>query len=338
MKTLGIILVILLVIALAVIACGFAVFKAAFGKRCNGDRRLKYFTCEDFEDLRCAPVSFKSDKGQILKGALYITAGTVKPLALVIFSHGMGGGHRSYMTEINTLAKNGFAVLAYDNTGTFASEGKSLIGFYQGVRDLKAAIQWANANEKFNGLKKILVGHSWGGYSVCQNLADKDLGISGAVAFSAPDSGYQVVTGFLGEKMSFLTPLFKLIFTIADDKKSAVKCSDILGNLTSPPVLLMHGDSDTVVTPVNSPLASAKVKTNPHITSIMYEGRFHNVYQTKESEEYLNNVFAGINALKKNKNPSKEEIDYCYDIDYDLITREDPAVMQTVINFIKNCL
>ena len=68
MKALGIILVVLLVIALAVIACGFAVFKAAFGKRCNGDRRLKYFTCEDFEDLRCAPVSFKSDKGQILKG------------------------------------------------------------------------------------------------------------------------------------------------------------------------------------------------------------------------------------------------------------------------------
>ncbi len=338
MKALGIILVVLLVIALAVIGCGFAVLKAAFGKRCNGDRRLKYLTCEDFEDLRCAPVSFKSDKGQILKGALYITAGTVKPLALVIFSHGMGGGHRSYMTEINTLAKNGFAVLAYDNTGTFASEGKSLVGFYQGVRDLKAAIQWANSNEKFDGLKKILVGHSWGGYSVCQNLADKDLDISGAVAFSAPDSGYQVVTGFLGERMAFLAPLFKFIFSIADDRKSGIKCSDILGSLTSPPVLLMHGDSDTVVTPVNSPLSSAKVKTNPHITSIMYEGRFHNVYQTKESEEYLNNVFAGINALKKIKNPSKEEIDYCYDIDYDLITREDPAVMQTVINFIKNCL
>lgn len=338
MKALVIILVVLLIITFAVIGCGFAVFKAAFGKRCNGDRRLKYLTCEDFEDLRCAPVSFKSDKGQILKGALYITAGTVKPHALVIFSHGMGGGHRSYMTEINTFAKNGFAVLAYDNTGTFASEGKSLVGFYQGVRDLKAAIQWANSNEKFDGLKKILVGHSWGGYSVCQNLADKDLGISGAVAFSAPDSGYQVVTGFLGEKMRFLTPLFKFIFSIADDKKSGTKCSDILGSLTSPPVLLLHGDSDTVVTPVNSPLSSAKVKTNPHITSIMYEGRFHNVYQTKESEEYLNNVFAGINALKKVKNPSKEEIDYCYDIDYDLITREDPAVMQTVINFIKNCI
>ena len=338
MKTLGIILVVLLLIALAVIGCGLAMFKAAFGKRCNGDRRLKYLTCDDFENLRCAPVSFKSDKGQILKGSLYITAGTVKPLALVIFSHGMGGGHRSYMTEINTLAKNGFAVLAYDNTGTFASEGKSLIGFYQGVRDLKAAIQWANSNEKFDGLKKILVGHSWGGYSVCQNLADRDLGISGAVSFSAPDSGYQAVSAVLGEKAAFLTPLFKLIFRIADDKNSLIKCSDILGGITSPPVLLLHGDSDPVIAPANSPLASAKVKTNPHITSIMYEGRLHNVYQTKESEEYLTNVLAGINALKKIKHPSKEEIDYCYDIDYELITREDPTVMQTVINFIKNCL
>lgn len=338
MKTLAILLIIILVIALAVIGCAFAVFKLAFGKRCDADRRLRYLTCEDFEDLRCAPISFKSDKGQTLKGALYIKAGTIKPLALVIFSHGMGGGHRSYMTEINTLAKNGFAVLAYDNTGTFASEGKSLTGFYQGVRDLKAAVKWANSNEKFADLKKILVGHSWGGYSVCQTLSDKDLNISGAVAFSAPDSGYQVVTGMLGEKLSFLTPVFKLVFALADGKASLTKCSDILGNLSSPPVLLLHGDSDRTVSPANSPLAVAKVKTNPNITSIMYEGRFHNVYQTKESEEYLNNVFAGINALKKVKHPSKEEIDYCYDIDYELITREDPTVMQTVINFIKNCL
>ncbi len=338
MKVFGLILLIVLLIIIAVIGCGFAVFKIAFGKRCDGDKRLRYLTCEDFEDMRCAPVEFTSDKGQKLRGALYITAGTRQPSALVIFSHGMGGGHRSYMTEIHTLAKCGFAVLAYDNTGTFASQGKSLVGFYQGVRDLKAAISWANSNEKLSELKKILVGHSWGGYSVCQALADNSDTISGAVAFSAPDSGYQVVTGFLGEKMRFLEPVFKLVFAIADGKESLIKCSDILASLSSPPVLLLHGDSDQTVAPANSPIACAKVKTNPNITSIMYEGRFHNVYQTKDSEEYLNNVFAGINALKKIKNPSKEEIDYCYDIDYELITREDPTVMQTVINFIKNCL
>ncbi len=330
------VLIIALALAAIFLGLGLAIHGFVFGKRCMGDKRLKYFTHEDFEGLGAAPVEFKSDKGQLLKGALYLKNGVRAPRGLVIFSHGFGGGHRSYMTEINTFAQNGFAVLAYDNTGTFMSAGKSLIGFCQGAKDLRAAIEFAESNPKLAALPKILAGHSWGGYSVCQCLENTQ-GLCGAVAFSAPESGYRVICGQLGFKADFLIPLFKAVFLIKEGKAALTKCSDVLAKADIP-VLLLHGDCDKTVAPEASPLEAAAVKENRNVTRILYEGRAHNVYQTKESEEYLGDVFAGITALKKIKNPSKEEIDFCYDIDYELITREDPIVMQTVINFMNNCI
>ena len=55
---------------------------------------------------------------------------------VIVFVHGMGAGHLSYTTEINTIAKSGYKVLSYDNTGCCASDGKSMNGFYQAVLDL----------------------------------------------------------------------------------------------------------------------------------------------------------------------------------------------------------
>lgn len=336
MKVIIAILIIAVVIILLGFSAGVLIYKAVFGNRCDGNRRLKYLTHEDFQGLGAVPVEFTSNSGKKLRGALYLRAGVRQPKALVIFSHGFGGGHRSYMTEINTFAKCGFAVLAYDNTGTFASEGDALVGFSQGPADLKAAIEYAKSNPKLAPLKIILAGHSWGAYSVCQVLKEKQNDIAGAISISAPESGYQAMTGFFGSYGKFLEPLFKLVFAVCDGKESLTKCSEVLKN-TSVPVLLLHGDCDPTVAPVNSPLLSPFTEGKPNITKIMYEGRMHNVYQTKESEEYMAEVFECIKALKKIKKPSKEEIDFCYDIDYELITREDPLVMQTIVNFMRNC-
>lgn len=129
----------------------------------RGDPGLKYLTHRDFPDLEAEPAAFPSDRG-----------------------------HRSYMTEIHTLAASGLAVLAYDNTGTMASEGRA-----------------------------------------------------------------------------------------------------------------------------------------------------HNVYQTKESETHLNTVMSAIGAAKRKYGKAgipPEERERLYAIDYALITREDPAVMETVTAFIHRCM
>ncbi len=332
MVVLFIIIAVLLLIVAAVFGTVAYAHGLLFGKRCDGDERLRYFTHEDFDSLKAARVEFPNKNGETLRGAIYAKAGLAQPEALIIFSHGMGGGHLSYMTEINTFAQNGFAVLAFDNTGTFTSDGDKLGGFISGPDDLKAALKFVRSSPKLNALKKVLVGHSWGGFSVCRTLGDPETDICCAVTFGAPQSGYHVGAYALGEKGKFLLPVVKAVFRLKEGKDAAITAAESIAK-ASAPILLLHGADDSIVAASTS--AAAASASLPYAKTVIFDGRAHNVYQTIESEKYMNETFAKINALKKNKNASAEEIDACYDIDYELITREDPSVMELVMQFIR---
>lgn len=336
-----------LVIIIAVILLLYFIFAclcvyATFGKRCNGSSSLKYFTKDDFDGLQAQPVEFRSNKGQLLKGAVYTQQSVTEPIGLVVFAHGMGGGHLSYTTQINTFASAGFAVLAYDNTGTMASEGKSLGSFYQGVRDLRSALQFVHESEELSKYKVILAGHSWGGYAACQVLAYEKP--DGVVAISAPDrtsgifcDGARQIAGF---SMDFMRPFFALAAAVFGGKNSHHSSASILAK-TDVPVLILHGDMDQTVRLSNSPLSSDLVKANPKIKTVLYQGKAHNVYQTKQSEKYLAETFGKINKTKKKYGKGKMPDDVkkkLYDIDYSLITQEDPEVMKTVTDFMKACV
>lgn len=317
---------------------------AAFGARCEGNPSLKYFTAEDFDDLNAEPVSFRSDKGQMLRGAVY-TCRDTEPSALVIFAHGGGGGHLSYTTNIRTIAKAGFAVLAYDSTGTMASEGKSLRSFYQAVKDIRAALEFARRDEKLCEYKIVLAGHSWGAYAVCQALAFAESQVAGVVAFSPPDNAEDVICDTIkqstGIATAWLRPIFWAASVAGGGWAARRKCSSVLLKTKSVPVMILQGDADKSVSLENSPISKPKVMAKKNITGVLYEGRAHNVYQTKESEKYLNEVFAAIAEAQKRygkKGIPEDEKASLYDIDYELIVREDPDVMKMVTDFMKDCV
>lgn len=338
------ILIVIGAIALLLFLLAVLCLHAAFGVRCEGNPALKYFTKEDFDDLEAEPVSFPSDKGQVLRGAVY-TCRDVKPSALVIFAHGMGGGHLSYTTDIRTIAKAGFAVLAYDNTGTMASEGSSLRSFYQAVKDLRAALAYVRDNVKLSSYKIVLAGHSWGGYTVCQALAFAESQVTGVVAFSPPDSAAGVICDSMkqamGIPMAWLHPALWAASVVRGGWDSRRKCSSVLLKTSRVPVMILQGDADPAVLLNNSPLSDPAVKAKENITGILYEGKAHNVYQTKESEKYLSDVFAAIGEAQKRygkKGIPEDEKARLYDIDYELIVQEDPDVMKTVTDFIRDCV
>lgn len=333
----------LAVIAILLTAIAFMCLHLVFGARCDGDPSLRYFSHEDFADMQAEPVCFPSDRGQILRGAVYTCMDDETPLGLVVFAHGMGGGHLSYMTEIHTFAAAGFAVLAYDNTGTCSSDGKKLVGFYQAVRDLRSALAFVREREELSCLRIVLAGHSWGGYAVCQALAYANGMVSGVASLSAPDSVPRTIcdmmSGALGAKMGWMRPFFSAALLLSDGAGALHRSSAVLKKSTVP-VLLLHGDSDRSVLYSNSPLARKAVREKGNITGIVYEGRGHNVYQTAESERYLNERFAEISAAKKKypKGIPEAEKKGLYDIDYALMTEEDANVMKTVVDFMKKCV
>ena len=88
--------------------------------RCDDNGMAYYFSAEDFPGLQKESYPFRSLKGYRLQGYLYHYDHPQEG-RLVVFDHGFGGGHRSYMKEIEKLCKHGFLVFAYDHTGCMES-------------------------------------------------------------------------------------------------------------------------------------------------------------------------------------------------------------------------
>ena len=313
---------------------------AGVNKRCEGDENLKYLRAKNFDNLNALPINFKSDKGQVLNGFLYSSAKVDSYKGLIVFSHGMGAGHLAYTTEINYFAQKGYVVLAYDNTGTCASEGKKIKGFAQGIIDLKYALEFVKTREDLSDLPVLLVGHSWGAYSVSNVSALKpDADIKGIVAFSPFNSMNKLIRDIAKQEtklnLSILSPFFDIINLLRFGKAGILRSCDSI-NSNSIPTLVMHGGNDMQVTIKNSPVGKKhKIQDNPNARTVLYESKYHNVYLAKDAEQYLNDTFAKIESLGKN---SPEAYEVYQNIDYALITKEDLSVMETVSSFLEECV
>ena len=335
-----IIVYIIIFVILILLILAKLILNAAFGKRCEGNPKLKYFTANDFEGLNAKPIEFKSNKGQTLRGNIYTYKDIKEYKGLIIFVHGMGGGHLSYTTEINTFAKAGFIVIGYDNTGTCASDGKNLKGFFQSVNDLNYAIKFVEENNDLNRYSIELVGHSWGAYTVCQVLQFKP-NIKAVVAMSGPNNISKLICDTAKNEtkinFSFLKPFITMVNFLTFGKNGIKNTSKVLKD-TKIPVLLMHGKLDKTAPIENSPIQTKEIEINNNIETIVYENRFHNVYQTKESEEYLNDTFGSLSKINKEYKgkPAEDEINKIYkNIDYKKMTEEDEEVMNTIIRFLE---
>ena len=338
-----IVLYIVIFVILILLLLSKLILNLVFGKRCEGNPKLKYFTADDFEGLEANPIEFKSNKGQILRGNIYTSKDIKENIGLLIFAHGMGGGHLSYTTEINTFAKAGFIVMAYDNTGTCASEGKSLKGFFQSVIDLQYALKFVKSNNELSKYSIGLVGHSWGAYTVCQVLQFKP-NVKAVVAMSGPNNFAKLICDTMKNEtkinFSFLKPFIAIVNFVTFGIKGIKNTANVLKD-TEIPVLLLHGDLDKTAPLDNSPISNTKVQEKYNIKTIVYEGRFHNVYQTKESEEYLNETFGAISELAKKyegEELEKESNKTYNNIDYKKITEEDKGVMNTIIKFLEDSI
>ena len=335
-----IILYIIIFVSLILLLLSKLILNLAFGKRCEGNPKLKYFTADDFEGLQAKAIEFKSNKRQILRGNIYTYKDIKEYKGLLIFVHGMGGGHLSYTTEINTLAKAGFIVMGYDNTGTCSSEGKSLNGFFQSVIDLKYALKFIENNEELNKYSIGLVGHSWGAYTVCQVLQFKP-NVKAVVSMAAPNDVSKLICDNAKQETKFDFSFLKQFITILNFIKFGIngtkKTATVLLH-TEIPVLLLHGKLDIPVPLNNTPISNKKLKNRNNIKTIVYKEGYHNIYQTKQSAEYLNKFFGKlIEVNKKYKgNPPEDEINKIYDnVDYKKMTEEDEDVMNTIIKFLE---
>lgn len=333
------VLAILFLVLLFCLIFAWAVLRVAFGSRQEGSPYLDYFTAADFPNLSAEAVEFPNRRGETLRGNLYFESGRTDFRALLIFAHGMGGGHLSYTTELDFFAKQGFLVLAYDATGTMASDGKSLRGFGQSVLDLQSAIHFAAQNAKTKALPVVLCGHSWGAYAVCHIQSPA---VRGVVAFSAPEDAATLLcaqaSAQTGAPFGALKPFLRLWERLRFGKAAAAQTSKVL-RTANVPVLLLHGGKDAVVPLSNAAANAPHLSENPHIKRVIYPEKRHNVYNTLEAEAGVAEMLERFGVLSKQKDGGADALAaYAKTLNFRKLCEEDPAVMQTVEQFLEECL
>lgn len=314
-------------------------YRKLFDRRYNGNVNVRYFTAEDFVNLQAEPIGFPSCSGDMLHGFIYRNSMVPAPLGLIVFSHGFGAGHQAYTTEIATLAAAGFWVLAYDGTGCVSSEGKIFRGFDQGPLDFAAALRFAAEDAQLKDLKRVAVGHSWGGFSVLNSLSC-DVTVCGAVAMCGFVSCAGVMAQSVFGRIQPCAALFSLYFRLFNRVRFGKNANrNVLRSLrkTALPVLVIYGKNDCVVPFYgNGKRVLRLAEKLPNVCGILCEDKGHNVYLTQGAERYMNETFANISAQSK-KQPQRAKELYAK-ADYRKMTQEDEGVMQAVTEFCKKAV
>lgn len=276
---------------------GGLIYQENFGIRFSSEDFYVY-KIEDFENLVEEEKKFVSDKGQLLCGRLYSNSSYPEKKGLVVFAHGYGGGgHNGYLPFINFFAKNGYYVFAYDATGTDGSEGTSIYGLPQQIVDMDYAITYAESIPMLEGLPVFIFGHSWGGYTVTNELAFHPE-VKAAVCIAGFDYSMDLIESW-GCKIAgafftkSLIPYLSIHEYLMCGSISKARASNALSK-TQSKVMFITADNDNIVgTEYGFDLWQKKFSDNPNFSFIKIYGL--------EANESHNNVLSSDEYLQWRK-------------------------------------
>lgn len=298
--------------------------------RCDDVGLACYFSYEDFAGMICEPYSFKGREGHTLNGAFYSYEGFSEG-KLIVFDHGMGGGHRSYMREIEVLCRAGFKVFAYDHTGCMTSEGENTGGFGRSLSDLNCCIS-ALKDKLGENMRYSVMGHSWGAFSTL-NICAFHPDAESIVAISGFVSVKRMVEQFFS---GLLSPYAKKIYALerasnpdTAEADAAVSLKNYRGR-----ALIIHSADDPVVSSkkhFNYMKTTLEGKDNIRFISV--NGKAHNPNYTVDAVKYLGEYGAKLQkALKKGSLSSPEDkAKFVASFDWHRMTAQDEDLWNEII-------
>lgn len=292
------------------------------------------FSHTDFEGLKYDSFNIESCLGHTLVGGFYYYDNPIKS-KLVIFDHGMFGGRRSYMREIEMLARHGYLVYAYDHTGCMESGGKDNGGFSGSLRDLDEVITKLKELNELKGRELYVMGHSWGGFSTL-NIAKFHPNIKKIVALA----GFISPKVIIKQHVSGPYSLFSGIIYRGEVKASPkyMKCSaiDTLKN-SDVEALICHSSDDHMVNYKKNFVKLRKaLKSRRNTIFLSVPHADHNPNYTKEAIKAKQEFYAKMQqALDEGKLNTKEECEaFKKSFDWYKITEQNEFVWDKIFSFL----
>ena len=297
-------------------------FRRSFLRRCDDTGTAFYFSAANFPGLEAEPFSFPSSKGHSLKGYFYHYADPI-PGRIVVFDHGFGGGHRSYMKEIELLCRKGFLVFAYDHTGCMLSGGENIRGFSQSLRDLDDCLKALKQHPRCQGLDISVMGHSWGGFSTL-NVCALHPEISHIVVLS----GFVSVEKLVHQFFSGLLKGYRKAVMALDPNADYIGYNAVESlSGTDAKVLLIYSDNDKLVSKqVHFNTLKAGLSHKENISFLLEENKGHNPNYTADAVAYLGQYAADVGKKKKSLITLEAKQAYRDSWDWDRMTAQDEKV------------
>ena len=307
------------------------IYRSKLFGRCDDKGVARYFSAEDFHNLQRFSYPFPSELGHRLQGYFYTYD---QPISnrLVVFEHGMGGGHRSYMREIERLAKAGYLVFAYDHTGCMESGGEGTNGFAQSLRDLDDCLQALKQEDSLMGRTISVVGHSWGAFST-MNIAALHPDVTHVVAMC----GFVSVKDMVEQNFSgILKGYRKGIYDLeCRTNPHYVKFNAVesLKNAKAQILLIYSEDDQLVKKDVHYDALYCALSGKENVRFLLESGKGHNPNYTADAAAYLAEYMTTLARKMKKLELGKTEDRKAFveGFDWWRMTEQDDAVWNVIL-------
>ena len=309
-------------------------YKKSFLKRHDPDGTTFYFSPKDYEGLCQETFTFTGNTGQRLQGYVYYY-GEKRTDSVVIFEHGLGNGHIGYFVEIALLAGRGFTVVAYDHTGTNASEGENIRCLAQSLADLRECVKAVSEMPEFKGAEISVVGHSWGGFST-MNIGAYCPEVKRVVAISGFISAHQVLDDvFIGFIKRYRPVVYRLEDEVIPEFKN-ISAVDSLRN-SEVKALIIHSKDDPVVNFKHTfAVLESELGDIPRIEFYAVDGKGHKPTCTHDAVEYRKHYAHETRRKKRRRrlNTPEQKAEFIKKYDWKKINEQDPVVWDRIVEFL----
>ncbi len=266
-----------------------------FGKRIEHHNNYYTFLSEKNPNFTREVVTFPAQDGYLLDGAFFYEKDLIAPKGIVVWVHGMGVNYENYLGEIQYLTQENYLVFTFNNTGVDKSQGDSMVGLIQAPLDLQQALEYLDSHTLLQELPLILIGHSWGGFSVASvsqlPLPRQADGIVSLAGFWRNINVIEDIANYyVGDVISLLVPYLTLYENYIFKENAYLNGISGLEASTAP-VLIIHSKDDVVVRYDHNFLYYQEYfKDDPRFSFSTYTDAGHKLTITQESYHRIHDI------------------------------------------------
>ncbi len=194
---------------------------------------------------------------------------------LILFSHGLNSGADDYLYVFNALVERGYDVLSYNGTGTYESDGESVIGMCQSLVDIDNVLSFIQSTAPYNKLPLFTMGHSWGGYAAASVLTLKKNINAAAIIAPVRDSTCMIIDKAAEYAGDFMDVAIKVVDAYQQMLFGDYVKYDVISGINSSniPILIVQGYNDEVINYDNlSVMTQQNMITNKNVRFYLKKG------------------------------------------------------------------